>query len=126
MSQVLQKDVYKLRLLGISIDSLGVPDSDPLIALRYSCVYWASHFQDLNKSSLFYQRGLSDDGEIHQFLRKYFLYWLEALSLIGKVSESVTAISSLEFFSSESLSNDIVVVLIEYLRLIRNIIYTGF
>ncbi|KAF2415404.1 hypothetical protein EJ08DRAFT_684443 [Tothia fuscella] len=33
---------------------------------------------------------------IYQFLQKYFLYWLEALSLIGKVSEGVMAMSSLE------------------------------
>jgi hypothetical protein len=96
MSQTLEKDIYKLHLPGISINSGQVPDPDPLAPLQYPCIYWVSHFQEVYKSSFSYEYGLIDDGEIYQFLQKYFLYWLEALSLIGKVSEGVIAITSLE------------------------------
>jgi hypothetical protein len=96
MSKALQQDIYKLRLPGISIDSAKVPDPDPLASLRYSCVYWESHFQDACKGSTSYQRDLMDDKDIYRFLQDYFLYWLEALSLIGEVSAGVLAISSLE------------------------------
>lgn len=96
MSQTLQQDIYKLSLPGISINLVQVPDPDPLASLRYSCVYWGSHFQDAYKGSSSCQRNLTDDGAIYQFLQKYFLYWLEALSLIKEISAGVLAITSLE------------------------------
>jgi hypothetical protein len=37
-----------------------------------------------------------DNGQVHTFLQKYFLYWLEALSLIGRISEGVLALRILE------------------------------
>jgi hypothetical protein len=96
MSKTLQQDMYKLSLPGISIDLVEVPDPDPLVSLRYSCVYWESHLQDAYKGSSSYLCDLADDRYIYQFLQNYFLYWLEALSLIGEISAGVLAISSLE------------------------------
>jgi hypothetical protein len=98
MSETLQQDMYKLRLPGISINSVQVPDPDPLAPLRYPCVYWASHLQEAHRSSLSYRRDLTDDGEIYLFLQKCFLYWLEALSLIGEISIGVLAIHFLESY----------------------------
>jgi hypothetical protein len=96
MSQTLQKDVYGLRLPGTSIDSIDIPNPDPLALLRYSCTYWASHFQEADKRSLSFQRDLTDGGDLHQFLQNHFLHWLEAMGLLRKVSEGVLAISTLE------------------------------
>jgi hypothetical protein len=98
MSKTLQKDIYNLRLPGTTINSVQIPDPDPLAPLRYPCVYWASHYQEVYESSRSYHRDMTDDGEIHQFLQRSLLYWLEALSLIRKVSEGVIAITSLESF----------------------------
>jgi hypothetical protein len=92
MSQTLQQDIYKLSRPGISIDLVQIPDPDPLAPLQYSCVNWASHLDGA------YQNNLSDDGIIHQFLQKYFLYWLEALSWCRKVSEGVLTIASIESY----------------------------
>jgi len=39
MSQRLQQDMYKLRLPGTSINSVKVPNPDPLAPIRYPCVY---------------------------------------------------------------------------------------
>ena len=50
--------------------------------VQYACRYWVYH---LEKSG-----SLIRDGDlVEAFLRKYFLYWLEALSLIGIASESI-------------------------------------
>jgi hypothetical protein len=38
---------------------------------------------------------LRDDGEVYRFLATHFLHWIEALSLIGHVSESVAMIEDL-------------------------------
>lgn len=57
--------------------------------LQYACRYWIEH---LLRSEL----KLRDDDQIHTFLRKHFLHWFEALSLIGRTPEAVLAIASLE------------------------------
>ena len=41
------------------------------------------------------EAGLHDNGQIHVFLRKHFLHWLEALSLMGKMSEGIIMITIL-------------------------------
>jgi hypothetical protein len=104
MSQTLQQDMYKLGSFGILIDSVEVPNPDPLAALRYCLIYWASHFLDAYKDSSSCQHDLTNDGDIYQFLQNYFLYWLEALSLIRDFSRGVLAISSLEAQLSVSIS----------------------
>jgi hypothetical protein len=92
MSQRLKQDIYELRLPGASINSVQVPNPNPLAPLGYSCVYWASHFDKA------YQNDLTDGGKIHQFLQTNLLYWLEALSLLGEISIGVLTISSLESY----------------------------
>ena len=59
------------------------------VELQYACRYWVEH---LLKSKL----QLYDDDHIHAFLRQHLLHWLEALSLMGKTSEGILAITSLE------------------------------
>jgi hypothetical protein len=96
MSQTLQQDIYNLRLPGISIDlaQAQAPDPNPLASLQYSCIYWASHFQEAY--GLRYQSDLTDNGEIYQFLQDKFLFWLEALSLIREIPRGVLTIQFLE------------------------------
>lgn len=78
---MLRRDVYKLRAPGISIDQVKQPNPDPLAAVRYSCHYWVNHLLDCHtrKDTI---KDLKDSGSVYSFLRQYFLYWLEALSLI--------------------------------------------
>lgn len=50
--------------------------------LQYACRYWAHHWAvtDFNE----------DDGRIiYEFLKKYFLHWLEAMSLMGCARKSI-------------------------------------
>ena len=39
---------------------------------------------------------LCDIGQVHEFLKEHFLHWLEALSLIRKVSEGVLVMKDLQ------------------------------
>jgi hypothetical protein len=96
MSQTLQKDIYGLRKPGTSVNSIDVPNPDPLAPIRYSSTYWVNHFREACKHNSSYQRDLTDDEEIHQFLQNSFIYWLEALGLLGEISMGILAISSLE------------------------------
>jgi hypothetical protein len=74
VSETLQRNIYGLRQLGISIDLVKPPYSDPLAPLRYSCVYWASHFNEAYRSSVPYRSDLINGGKIYLFLQKHFLY----------------------------------------------------
>jgi hypothetical protein len=60
-------------------------------AVKYACLYWIKHLQ---KSST----QLDDNGEAHQFLQAHLIHWLEALGWMGKASEGIHAILSLEAF----------------------------
>jgi len=57
--------------------------------VRYGCRYWLDHFRDGNP-------GEEDIRTIRDFLQQYFLHWLEALSLIGEVSNGVLMVIGLE------------------------------
>ncbi|KAL7940055.1 hypothetical protein V8C42DRAFT_356494 [Trichoderma barbatum] len=46
MDATLQRDIYRLRAPGYPISQLQQPNLDPLIAVRYSCVYWINHLCD--------------------------------------------------------------------------------
>ncbi|GKZ55191.1 hypothetical protein AnigIFM49718_011551 [Aspergillus niger] len=56
--------------------------------LRYACRYWIHHLQ----------RGkvaLRDGDETHQLLEKHLLHWIEAMSILGYISEVVVNINIL-------------------------------
>jgi hypothetical protein len=57
--------------------------------VEYACLYWIQHLQ---KSAT----QLRDNDKVHQFLQAHLLHWLEALGWIGKASEGILAINSLE------------------------------
>jgi hypothetical protein len=95
MSLALRCDVYSLKAPGITIDQVKQPDPDPLAAVRYSCLYWVDHLLEgqTREETI---KDLKDSGPVYSFLRQYFLYWLEALSLLKSVSEGVVMVRKLE------------------------------
>ena len=103
MSEVLQRDIYGLGAPGFPIDKVNQPDPDPLAAVRYSCVYWADHLSD-SCSCGKHLEDLQDGGAVDTFLRKKYLYWLEALSLLKSMSQGVLSIAKLESLLQVSLN----------------------
>jgi len=57
--------------------------------LQYACRFWVQHLQCSKVKA-------DDYKEVYTFLQKHLLHWLEALSLIGKTSEGIFAITLLE------------------------------
>jgi len=60
-----------------------------LLGLQYACCYWVYHPQHSDAV-------LRDDNQARIFLQSHLLHRLEAPSLIGKISEGVLDIASLE------------------------------
>ncbi len=56
--------------------------------VRYACQYWVYHLREGGGM-------ICDDGEVYVFLERHFLHWLEALSLISRLTESISMIDDL-------------------------------
>jgi hypothetical protein len=91
MSNVMKQDICDLGVpgkLATDVDTSRVEQYLPP-ELQYACLYWIPHLQ---QSSL----QLRDNDQVHQFFQKHLLHWLEALGWMGKISDGILAISSLE------------------------------
>ena len=95
MSKTLRRNIYSLRAPGFSIEQVKQPDPDPLGAVRYSCLYWVDHLLDCNTRGNT-SSNLKDGGLVNRFLCQSYLYWLEALSLIKSLSNSIVMMRKLE------------------------------
>ena len=57
--------------------------------VQYACIHWVQH---LLKGDV----QLQDNSQVHEFLQKHLLHWLESMSLIKETSKGVHALNSLE------------------------------
>ncbi|KAK6518984.1 hypothetical protein TWF281_003675 [Arthrobotrys megalospora] len=86
MFKTLKRNIYALPGPETRIDDFSIPDPDPLATVRYSCIYWVRHLREGNTSNNLDE---SDCNEILGFLRQRILNWLEALSLIRALPDSI-------------------------------------
>lgn len=56
--------------------------------VQYACQYWVEHLACADRKQ-WNHLGLRDGGTIHELFQRYYLNWLEAMSLVGKMSEAV-------------------------------------
>jgi hypothetical protein len=96
MTDTLQRDIYNLQTPGNAIEQFRPSVPDPLVAIRYACVFWIDHvcawlYTDYSRS----QNDIDCWGSIHTFIKEKYLYWLEALSLCRSMSEGVLSIAKL-------------------------------
>jgi hypothetical protein len=92
----LHRDMYDLEAPGLPIEDVIQPDPDPLAVSRYPCVYWIDHLHDSRRDSR--ADSISDlqvTSAVDGFLRKKYIYWLEALSLCKSVEKGVVSITKL-------------------------------
>ncbi|GAW14635.1 hypothetical protein ANO14919_040380 [Xylariales sp. No.14919] len=96
LSNDLQRDIYDLKKPGIRINKVRTPSPDPLAHLRYSCIYWADHYNDGETATNSQSReDFQDGGTAHEFLEKSYLYWLESLSLLRDVPKGISSMRKL-------------------------------
>jgi hypothetical protein len=90
-SNYLRKDICRLDKPGMLRTEVEARVIDVFLPadVQYACLYWVYHLEQ--------SRGrIKDGGQAHHFLKRHFLHWLEALSLIGKISESSGLIGTLQ------------------------------
>ncbi|RYP47535.1 hypothetical protein DL768_006412 [Monosporascus sp. mg162] len=93
MTGTLRRDIYCLGSPGFPIDQAQQPEPDPLAAARYSCVYWVYHLDSAKSVEL--GADIEVGGIVDQFLRRKYLYWLEALSLLRSMADGVLSMMKL-------------------------------
>jgi hypothetical protein len=84
MQDRLQKDICNLAGPGTrraNIDPQHIRQCLPP-EVQYSCRYWIHHLEQSQVLP-------SEIEEVLLFLRKHFLHWVEAMSLLGLISEVV-------------------------------------
>jgi hypothetical protein len=91
MSRALEQHICGVKAPGTLVTDVGRHKVEQSIPpeVQYACLYWIQH---LEKSGA----QLQDGDQVHHFLQTHLLHWLEALGWMGKASEGVYAITSLE------------------------------
>ena len=91
LSMTLKRNICRMKTPSTSIRDIeiAVLNRNLPSRMQYACQYWVRHVQN----------GILTDDRVqgvYDFLRIHFLHWLEALSLMGKTSETVSLVGQLE------------------------------
>jgi len=99
LSTCLKENVCSLEFSGILRRDINIRDIDECLPadIQYSCRYWVHHLEQSG-------RHIFEGDVVDTFLREHFLHWLEALSLIGKISDCISLIDTLRSLADVSYS----------------------
>jgi hypothetical protein len=91
MNASLRQDICSLTDPGTLVSTVAeqrIKETLPA-ELQYACRFWPYHLQKAGAS-------ISDHDEAHKFLLNHFLHWLEALSLVKRLKESLRMVQTLQ------------------------------
>ncbi|PVH71132.1 hypothetical protein DL98DRAFT_577528 [Cadophora sp. DSE1049] len=91
MSRKLRKDICEMHAPGSQASQVESSRIQKYLLpeVQYACLYWVQHLQRSGSQAY-------DGQEAHRFLQAHLLHWLEALGWMGKASEGILAILTLE------------------------------
>ncbi|KAK3386495.1 hypothetical protein B0H63DRAFT_411602, partial [Podospora didyma] len=102
LNQYLKRDICNLQTPGrlrSEVDQRTIDAALPPEA-QYACQYWVHHLKESKDS-------VQDGGPVHSFLKSHLLHWLEALGLLGRISESVGMVDDLLALNISGFLRDI-------------------
>lgn len=105
----LKKNICNLKGYGIQrteIDAMSIHQHLPP-ELQYSCRYWVHHLAQSKNFAAAIE-------EIFLFLREHFIHWMEAMSILGVVSEVLEIIDQLQLVISVSFYRKTYVITCRY------------
>ncbi|PTD03479.1 Vegetative incompatibility protein HET-E-1, partial [Fusarium culmorum] len=90
MRSGLRKNICSLSFPGMQRPAVSNRQLEERVPpeLQYACMYWVHHQTKVDLQP-------NDVDDMYDFLETHFLHWLEALSLIGRISESIGFIEEL-------------------------------
>ncbi|KAK5689539.1 hypothetical protein LTR17_026240 [Elasticomyces elasticus] len=87
----LNEDMCRVKSLGTrraAVSKTKIAEHLPE-EVAYACSYWIEHVVKSGEH-------IKDDCEVHQFLKKHLLHWIEALSWLGKASDVIHSLRALQ------------------------------
>ena len=118
----LKRDICHLKSSGHLAREMQTDQIDAYLSknVQYACRYWVAHLEHVGCDRR-NEIGLHDDGLIHLFFQKHFLHWLEALSLMRRISKGVLMIMKLKslFKVSNPIHSKILRILISIISLMN-------
>jgi hypothetical protein len=94
MHSTLRRDLCSLQKPGTRIEeAVDRVERSNLPQIAYACEYWVDHPEACAEDC---GSILLDGSEVHVFLQKHLLHWLEAMSLLQKMPEAVAALQKLQ------------------------------
>jgi hypothetical protein len=94
MDCTLRRDMCSLQKPGVHIqEAIARIQGSCLPQMAYACEYWVEHLQASRHAC---SDMVADEGKVHGFFQKHLLHWLEAMSLLQKMSEAILALQKLE------------------------------
>ncbi|KAL5357408.1 hypothetical protein BJX96DRAFT_172493 [Aspergillus floccosus] len=90
MSVTLERDLCRLYDVGTLIDEVPIDRLNKYLPehVQYACCSWVDHLRQSDVVS-------SDNGKVHDFLKKSFIFWVEAMSLMRKMPASIQILNDL-------------------------------
>ncbi|TQW01422.1 vegetative incompatibility protein HET-E-1 [Cordyceps javanica] len=97
----LQKDLCNIEFPGTPRSDVSIETINSALPpeLQYACLHWVYHLEKANTH-------LSDDADAYAFLTKHFLHWLEALALMGRASDSICFLRTLQSQAKDNSSRE--------------------
>ena len=98
MSSSLDQDICKLRDPSVLIDEIDTEIIEYHIPehVQYACLYWVAHLSK-NLETLGRRISASIEQALDQFLKETVLNWVEAMSLLRKMSDCIYMLAELEY-----------------------------
>lgn len=86
----LRRNICGLRLPSTPRSEIDQQTIDAALPpeIQYACRYWVYHWKESMCK-------IKDGGLVHSFMVKHLLHWLEALGLLGRISESIGMVHDL-------------------------------
>ncbi|PGH10423.1 hypothetical protein GX51_00182 [Blastomyces parvus] len=115
MSKHLKQDICDLRHPGTPVADVKKSTVEKFLpqSVQYACKHWIRH---LDKS----KTKLVDNGEVHIFLQKHLLHWIESLSLMGTMSEGIVMVRLLETLPKSDTNSSLFSLVYDMKRFILN------
>ncbi|KAJ9130547.1 vegetative incompatibility protein HET-E-1 [Pleurostoma richardsiae] len=114
-ANALKRDVCSLQMPGArrsDIDRHTINQCLPA-EVQYACLYWVHHLKQSN--------GIVQDGDaVDNFLRRHLLHWLEALGILGRISESIGMVDDLLEMRGPAGNSNVSTFLYDTKRVVMN------
>lgn len=100
LNSSLKNDLCEVRAPGTSMSSISEHQINTKLPaeLQYACRYWVHHLRESATE-------LADIAEVWDFCSTHFLQWLEALSWMGRLPESLGMVKALQEIFPVSVDN---------------------